>query len=147
MSVIYGGGSTALPGGAVGARSVWRAMKRGFAERCHNCGKGRMFHAYLKVNDRCPVCAEELHHQRADDAPPYVTILVVGHLIGAAMLFVEESDGSIPMWVEMLVWPALTLALCLILLPRFKGALIGLQWANRMHGFGTAVTGMIGSAE
>ncbi|MDE0727033.1 MAG: DUF983 domain-containing protein, partial [Alphaproteobacteria bacterium] len=30
----------------------------------------------------------------------------------------------------------LTLILTLLLPPRVKGALIGLQWANRMHGFG-----------
>lgn len=98
-----------------------------------------MFGAYLKVNDSCPACGEELHHQRADDAPPYFTILVVGHVIGAAMLAVEEANDAIPLWIHMLIWPALTLALCLVLLPRFKGALIALQWANRMHGFGTAL--------
>lgn len=27
--------------------------------------------------------------------------------------------------------------LCLTLLPVIKGAMVGLQWARRMHGFGT----------
>jgi uncharacterized protein (DUF983 family) len=30
-----------------------------------------------------------------------------------------------------------TIALSLYLLPRLKGAIVGLQWAKRMHGFGT----------
>ena len=80
-----------------------------------------------------------MHHQRADDAPPYFTILVVGHVIGAMMLYVEEVDADLPIWIHAIVWPLLTLAMSLVLLPRFKGALIGLQWANRMHGFATAL--------
>jgi uncharacterized protein (DUF983 family) len=128
-----------IPAATTGPRrDVWQAMKRGFLGRCPHCGEGAMFHKYLKVNDACPACHEELHHQRADDAPPYFTILVVGHVIGAAMLYVEEVNADLPIWLHAIIWPSLTLALSLILLPRFKGALIGLQWANRMHGFATA---------
>ena len=116
-------------------RDKWLAIRRGFRERCPACGEGRIFYAYLKVAEACPSCGEELHHHRADDAPPYFTILVVGHVIGAGMLWVEESNDSIPLWIHSLIWPALTLILCLLLLPRFKGALIGYQWALRMHGF------------
>ena len=125
-------------------RNIWSALKRGFMGRCPNCGGKGLFRAYLKVSEVCPDCGEELHHQRADDAPPYFTILVVGHLIGAAMLFVEETDATIPLWIHSLVWPTLTVALCLTLLPRVKGALIALQWANRMHGFGAVPTGAPG---
>jgi uncharacterized protein (DUF983 family) len=119
-------------------RDRWQAIKRGFQLRCPNCGKGPLFRAYLKVNDTCPVCGEELFHQRADDAPPYLTILVVGHIVGALMLTVEEIDDTLPIWIHMVVWPALALGLSLALLPRFKGALIAFQWALRMHGFATA---------
>lgn len=37
-----------------------------------------------------------------------------------------------------LVLSVLTVGLSLYLLPRLKGALIALQWAKRMHGFGAA---------
>ena len=50
------------------------------------------------------------------------------------MLWAEESNDAIPLWIHSLVWPIVTLALCLMLLPRIKGALIGYQWALRMHG-------------
>ena len=52
------------------ARLVSRAVWRGMRLRCPHCGEGRMFRAYLKVNDHCPVCGEDLSHHRADDAPP-----------------------------------------------------------------------------
>lgn len=117
-------------------RDAWLSIKRGFWGKCPHCGKGDMFHRYLKVSESCPSCHTELHHQRADDAPPYVTILIVGHIIGAMMLAVEEWNDTLPIWLHAIVWPILVLVMCLTLLPRFKGALIGYQWALRMHGFG-----------
>jgi uncharacterized protein (DUF983 family) len=116
-------------------RPVGQALKRGFRELCPRCGQGHMFKSYLKVNTSCAVCGEELHHHRADDAPPYITIFVVGHIIGTLMLAVEEINDAIPLWIHALVWPVLTIILTLALLPRFKGALIGYQWALKMHGF------------
>lgn len=118
-------------------RPAWPAIKRGAMGRCPHCGLGRMFASYLKVNPHCPACNEALHHQRADDAPPYLTILVVGHVIGALMLWVETYNDALPIWIHMLVWPTLALVGCLWLLPVFKGGLIAYQWALRMHGFDT----------
>jgi uncharacterized protein (DUF983 family) len=116
-------------------RSVVQAMKRGALMRCPRCGEGRLYRAYLKVNDICPSCGEALYHQRADDAPPYMTIFVVGHVVIGAMLTVDMAYAW-PMWLHALVWLPLAVVLSLGLLPVFKGALIGLQWALRMHGFG-----------
>jgi hypothetical protein len=45
-----------------------------------------------------------------------------------------------PMWVHLAIWPALTLFLCLALLQPVKGAVVGLQYALGMHGFGAART-------
>jgi len=116
----------------------WRpALKTGFRMRCPACGEGHMFYRFLKVSDCCPHCGEELHHHRADDAPPYFTILVVAHVIGALMLFVEEHNDALDVRIHMVLWPVLTLLLVFWLLPRFKGALIAYQWALRMHGFET----------
>ena len=116
------------------ARDVWQAMARGFRQRCPKCGKGALFHSYLKVSDTCGVCGEELHHQRADDAPPYFTILIVGHFVVGGLLAMEKALVP-PIWVHMVVWLPLTLLSSLWLLPRVKGALVGLQWALYMHGF------------
>ena len=101
---------------------------------CPSCGKGRMFHAYLKVSDACPACGTELHHHRADDAPAYFTILVVGHIVIPIAAVVERAFMP-AMWVHMVLWISLSLAAALFSLPRIKGALVALQWALRMHGF------------
>jgi uncharacterized protein (DUF983 family) len=116
-------------------RSLWPALLKGARGRCPSCGKGAIFHRYLKVNDACPACGEELHHQRADDAPPYFVILVVGHVIVGGALSLEMALAP-PSWVHLALWLPLTLASSLLLLPVAKGALVALQWAMRMHGFG-----------
>ena len=81
--------------------------------RLLNCGEGKMFRSYLKVNDACPHCGEELFHQRSDDAPPYMTIFVVGHIIGTFMILVEEFWPDAPIWLHAMVWPTITLILAL----------------------------------
>ncbi len=117
-------------------RSAMLAIRRGFMGRCPHCGEGRMFRAYLKVVDECPVCGEELKHQRADDAPAYVTMLIVGHFIVAGLIAEDELFPTVNMGLVALVWSFATIAVSLLLLPRIKGALVGYQWAMRMHGFG-----------
>jgi uncharacterized protein (DUF983 family) len=118
-------------------RNTLQAVWRGFALKCPSCGRAALFRRYLKVWDRCPGCAEELHHHRADDAPAYFTILVVGHFIIGGVLGLERALSP-PDWVHFVIWVPLTLASTLWLLPRVKGALIGLQWALYMHGFDRA---------
>jgi uncharacterized protein (DUF983 family) len=117
-------------------RQRWQPFKRGLSGRCPACGEGHIFRKYLKVADRCSSCGEELHHHRADDAPPYFTILIVGHIVGTLLLIGEERWPDAPMWMPIVAGLALAVAMSLWLLPRVKGALIGWQWALRMHGFG-----------
>lgn len=116
-------------------RSWAVASARGLAKSCPACGKGAQFDGYLTVKPACTACGLELHHQRADDAPPYLTIFVVGHLIVPLMLVVEKLWHP-ELWIHFSLWVPLTLLLSLWLLPRIKGLVIGLQWAFRMHGFG-----------
>ena len=117
-----------------GKRSVLDAMLRGARLTCPNCGRGAMFRRYLKVADQCPSCGEELHHHRADDAPPYFTIVIVGHVVVSLLLAVEMAYRP-PLWLHAALWLPLTVVLALLILPPIKGALVGLQWALLMHGF------------
>lgn len=118
-------------------RPLGPALRRGWARRCPCCGEGRVMSGYLKVADACPVCGEALHHHRADDGPAYLTILVVGKSIMALYLAVYLAWAPSP-WVMIALCWSVALALALFLLPRFKGALVALQWSRRMHGFGDA---------
>lgn len=115
-------------------RPLRLALLRGFLERCPACGKGRILHRYLKLHANCPECGEDLSHARADDGPAYLTILVVGHLVGVILHFLWSIWRMGPLTMSLVV-SVLALGLSLLLLPRFKGMLVGWQWAARMHGF------------
>ncbi|HXT07897.1 MAG TPA: DUF983 domain-containing protein [Roseiarcus sp.] len=127
---------TDLPLNIETIRPIGRSVRRGLHGCCPNCGKGQIFRAYLKVVDRCEACGEELYHHRADDAPAYVTLVIVCHFILAGVLASESVAPNSPFWVPALFWSALALASSMWILPHAKGALIAMQWANRMHGFG-----------
>ena len=116
-------------------RPFWPALRRGWRRRCPSCGSGPLLRGYLKVRESCPVCAEEFHHQRADDGPAYLTILIVGHILGPMILWAFVKWRPDPL-VLTAVFSVGTVALSQWLLPRLKGALVAVQWANRMHGFG-----------
>ena len=114
------------------------AVRRGFLGRCPACGEGRLFGRFLKVSDHCEACGQAFHHHRADDFPPYIVMFLVGHVVGYGIYTAEMRFEDVPLWFHLAVWPLLTLILCLALLQPVKGAVVGLQYALRMHGFGSA---------
>ena len=108
-------------------------VKRGVLGRCPNCGQGRLFRAYLKVEPTCPACGHDNAQYRADDAPAYLTILIVGHLVVAPLL-AFSFILTWPVWLVLATTlPALAI-LTLLLLPRIKGAVIGFHWAQGVKG-------------
>ena len=115
-------------------RKLAPAMLKGLARKCPRCGDAPLFSGYLSVRDDCEACGLEFHHHRADDMPPWMTILIVGHIVVPLML-VGMTRWNWPDWAHMTVWPALVLILSLVILPFAKGFVIGLQWALGMHGF------------
>lgn len=124
----YGETGGAAPRAPLGA-AIWRGLKG----RCPSCGVGRLFARYLKPVATCAACGEPLGHVRSDDAAPWLTILVVGHIVVPLMLAVERVSQW-PEWVAMIVWPLVALALTLVVLPRAKGLLLGVIWATRAPG-------------
>jgi uncharacterized protein (DUF983 family) len=115
-------------------RNVWSAIKRGFRGRCPRCGEGKLFRAFLKVDDHCSVCDLDFTPHRADDLPAYLVIIIVGHIVVPTALLIE-TDYSPPVWLQLAIYLPLTLVLSLALLQPVKGAVVGMQWALRMHGF------------
>ena len=131
MRVAEAPANRVLPSGF--GQAVWR----GFRGRCPACGEGRIFRAFLKVNDACPSCGEELHHHRADDFPAYLVIAITGHILVPIVLAVETHIAP-PVEVSMVLWPSCALVMALTLLQPVKGAVIAIQWYGGMHGFDAA---------
>ncbi len=124
------------------AQTGWvKAMARGAAKRCPRCGKGRLYESYVKVAPACTVCGLDFSGHQADDAPPYITIFLVGHVTIPLALAMKQLFEP-PLWLQFVIWLPIILAATFWLLPLAKGALIGLQWANRMHGFGEEEDGL-----
>ena len=117
-------------------RPLYQAMKRGLFGRCPCCGRGRLFRSYLKVVKTCSVCGEDMSHQRADDAPAYLTLLLVCHFVCAGVLMSDEIFPQSSLAWTAFFWLSVAAVVSLILLPRFKGAVVGQQWAMGLHGFG-----------
>jgi uncharacterized protein (DUF983 family) len=105
------------------------SLARGFRRRCPRCGEGRMFTGYLTVPESCPTCALAFEPLRADDAPAYFTVFIVGHVIVTGLLLLQKLAHP-DAWVQYSIWIPLTLVLTLGLLPFVKGAVMGAIYAS-----------------
>ncbi len=116
-------------------RPFWPAVAKGWRRRCPKCGNGPLLKSYLAVNSSCSVCREPFHHHRADDGPAYLTILIVGHLMAPLLHIVFVAWRPEPLML-FTIFAVGCVGLSLYLLPRLKGAIVAVQWARQMHGFG-----------
>ena len=115
-------------------RSLKVAMFFGWKRLCPRCGKGELMSSYLKVSLECSSCFQDFRCQRADDGPAYITILILGHLLVPLILVFYDFFRLNPLIMAVSL-STVAILLTFYLLPRIKGALIGLQWAKKMHGF------------
>lgn len=106
-------------------------MLRGARGRCPACGEGRLFARLLRVNAHCAHCDEELYHQRADRGAWPIAAFVALQVVMLAVLALQLFGLRLPL----LAWAAPWALLFALLLRPVKGAIIGLQWALRLHGF------------
>jgi uncharacterized protein (DUF983 family) len=81
----------------------------------------------------CPACGEAFGQIRADDAAPWATIILVGHVF-LPFAFMVDVD-FLPMWVVVTMWSALFAALSLAVLPRAKALFIAILWQTRAPGY------------
>jgi uncharacterized protein (DUF983 family) len=109
-------------------RPLLTGLRRGLARHCPSCGTGRLCDGYLRVRLVCDSCGADNDRYPADDAPPYVTILLVGHLVVAPMLTLHVIR-TWPLWLSLSTFCSLVLLITLALLPFVKGGVIGACWS------------------
>ena len=80
---------------------------------------------------QCEHCGAPLGLARADDAPPYFTILIVGHIVIPAMLIMQKMADP-PIWLLSAIFVPLTVILAIGLLRPVKGATVGLMLSFNM---------------
>ncbi|MDE2515700.1 MAG: DUF983 domain-containing protein [Rhodospirillales bacterium] len=102
------------------------AIARGLMGRCPACGKTHLFNGYLRVAAECGQCGAPLGLARADDAPPYFTILLVGHIVIPLMVLAQRLQNPSTLTMSAIFLP-LSLFLTLALLRPVKGGTVGLM--------------------
>ena len=112
-----------------GKSMVLTGVSRGLSLRCPNCGKGHLFRSFLKVSDHCELCGTDNTIYPSDDAPPYLTLLVVGHLLVPLIFWMDRALDP-ALWVQFAIWLPLTTVLTVGALPYMKGVVIGFAWAT-----------------
>ena len=103
--------------------------------RCPHCGEGDLFCAWMKPVEACPACGEDMSHQRADDFPAYLNILLTGHIVVASMAALVTLL-ELSMWTQTFTTAIVAVASAALSMRPLKGAVVAAQWALRMHGFG-----------
>jgi uncharacterized protein (DUF983 family) len=83
------------------------------------------------VVPECEHCHAPLGLARADDAPPYFTILIVGHIVIPALLIMQKYDDP-PMWLLSAIFLPLTVILSVGLIRPIKGATVGMMLCFNM---------------
>src|ERR1700743_583327 len=95
--------------------------------RCPCCGQGKLFRSYLKQVEACSACGEKFGAIRADDAAPWLTIILVGHIfLPLALAFAMVS--ILPVLASAMLWSVVLVGLSLLILPRAKALFIAILW-------------------
>jgi uncharacterized protein (DUF983 family) len=102
----------------------------GLAGRCPRCGKGKLFHGFLTLRERCEVCGLDFSFADAGDGPAVFVILFAGLIVVGAALIVEFLYQP-PFWVHALLWGPLILITTLGPLRPLKGLMIALQYHHK----------------
>lgn len=98
--------------------------------RCPRCGKGRLFHGFLRLAPRCEVCGLDYSFADAGDGPAVFIMFFSGFVVVGAALVVEATYAP-PYWVHALLWGPLIILTTLGPLRPLKGLMIALQYHHK----------------
>jgi len=104
-------------------RNVGLSLWRGVRGRRPRCGRGRLFCAFLKVDDHCSVCRLDFTGHRADDLPAYLVIVIVGHVLVPVILWIEV-DYAPSLAFQLGIYLPISALASISLLQPVKGAVV-----------------------
>ncbi len=100
----------------------------GLRQRCGACGEGRVFRAYLKINETCPHCGRDQRAADTADGPAFFVGFGVLLLTAPFLFLIPMSPLSLGLKIAaMVAVSAAITGLCLWLLPVAKAVLLNLQ--------------------
>ena len=101
--------------------------------KCPRCGQGDLFKPgflNLSLNDICSSCQLDLAKNDSADGPAVFLIFVLGFLI-VPLALLTDSIFHLPVFVHLLLWTPICLAIILGLLRPIKALVLALQWKHR----------------
>lgn len=100
----------------------------GLRQRCGDCGEGRLFSAYLKLNEACPHCGRDMRAADTADGPAFFVGFGV-LIITAPFLFLIPMSPLPPTLKAgaIIALGGVVTGLSMWLLPVAKGILLNLQ--------------------
>lgn len=97
---------------------------------CPRCGKGHLFQGFLTMRPRCEVCGLDFAFADSGDGPAFFVMSIVGIVVVGLALWVEFAFSP-PIWLHLVMWSALSIALSLALVRPSKGVLVALQYHHK----------------
>lgn len=111
--------------------SLMRVLISGILKKCPKCSNGKIFSGYLKINNNCSKCNEDLSIYRTDDFGPWLSIVLAGHIVVPLVLSAEQA--FVPdLWLQALIWIPFSLIIVLYLLPISKSICLAIMWRLKM---------------
>jgi len=104
-------------------------LAAGLGGLCPRCGARTLFEGPIKFAPRCRACGLDFAVFNVGDGPAAFLILIIGAVVVGLALWLELAVSP-PVWVHVLLWPIVTLALVVGSLRVGKGMLITLEYRN-----------------
>ncbi len=107
-------------------------IRAGLGCRCPRCGRGRLFRGLLTIAQRCDVCGLDFSPHDSGDGPAVFVIFILGAVVVPLALLLE-IHAEPPMWLHMVIWPPVIIALAIALLRPMKATLVAYHYKNLRH--------------
>lgn len=105
-------------------------IRAGIRGRCPRCGEGKLFSGFLSIAKRCNSCGLDYAFADSGDGPVAFVILIAGFVVLGLALWLETNYQP-PLWLHLMIWIPLAIALSLVLVRWLKAIMIALQYRHK----------------
>ena len=104
--------------------------RTGLKGRCPRCGQGQLFAGVLQIKPQCTSCRLDFSaFDVGDGAVVFVVMFANIIVLGGALAL--ENAFSPPLWLHIIIWPVVIIALCIWLTRLIKGVLLAHQFVRK----------------
>jgi len=113
--------------------SFFGTLRKGLACKCPKCGKGSLFKSgflSFDLNKTCENCGFDFSKNDSADGPAVFLIFILGFSIVPLALLIDYLYSP-PLWLHVVLWSTICIALTLGSLKPLKSYVITLQYKYR----------------